>query len=180
MCYSRPFWSYKYKKSVVRYEVGLCRKKGDICWWNGPYEPGDCNDGMISEDSLITMLEPGELCKTDKGYHGSAPKFVRFPGRVYDNLRMRTMRARVRSRQKMVNKQLKNWAILSVPYCHDLYWHGTVFGTVITLLQLSFEHNPLFSVEYNKGKLFIYLALAKPALPGQFDLLVSSQSKEKS
>ena len=27
-------------------------------------------------------------------------------------------------------------------------------------------------------KLFIYLALAKPALPGQFDLLVSSQSKE--
>jgi hypothetical protein len=30
-----------------------------------------------------------------------------------------------------------------------------------------------------KGHLFIYLALAKPALPGQFDLLVSSQSKEK-
>ncbi len=28
-----------------------------------------------------------------------------------------------------------------------------------------------------KEKLFIYLALAKPALPGQFDLLVSSQSK---
>jgi hypothetical protein len=28
------------------------------------------------------------------------------------------------------------------------------------------------------GKLFIYLALAKPALPGQFDLLVSSQRKE--
>jgi hypothetical protein len=33
---------------------------------------------------------------------------------------------------------------------------------------------------FYKGKLFIYLALAKPALPGQFDLLVSSQSKEKS
>jgi hypothetical protein len=31
-----------------------------------------------------------------------------------------------------------------------------------------------------KGHLFIYLALAKLALPGQFDLLVSSQSKEKS
>jgi hypothetical protein len=30
------------------------------------------------------------------------------------------------------------------------------------------------------GDLFIYLALAKPALPGQFVLLVSSQSKEKS
>ncbi len=30
------------------------------------------------------------------------------------------------------------------------------------------------------GDLFIYLILAKPALPGQFVLLVSSQSKEKS
>jgi hypothetical protein len=28
------------------------------------------------------------------------------------------------------------------------------------------------------AKLYKYLALAKPALPGQFDLLVSSQSKE--
>jgi hypothetical protein len=33
---------------------------------------------------------------------------------------------------------------------------------------------------YEKGDLFIYLALAKPALPGQFILLVSFQSKEKS
>jgi hypothetical protein len=32
---------------------------------------------------------------------------------------------------------------------------------------------------YYKGHLFIYLALAKSALHGQFDLLVSSQSKEK-
>jgi hypothetical protein len=34
------------------------------------------------------------------------------------------------------------------------------------------------AVKKPKGTLFIYLALAKPALPGQFDLLVSSQSKE--
>ncbi len=31
---------------------------------------------------------------------------------------------------------------------------------------------------YILEKLFIYLALAKPALPGQFDLLMSSQSKK--
>jgi hypothetical protein len=35
--------------------------------------------------------------------------------------------------------------------------------------------HPIF--QYMK-KLFIYLALAKPALPGQFVLLESSQSKE--
>ncbi len=35
----------------------------------------------------------------------------------------------------------------------------------------------LIMVEINMEKLFIYLVLAKPAPPGQFDLLVSSQSK---
>ncbi len=130
--------------------VGLCMIMGDICWWNGPYEPGDWNDGMIFEDLLITMMEPGERCKIDKGYHGSAPEFVRCPSGIYDDLGMRAMQARVRSRQEMVNKRLKNWAIiLLTPYCQDLRLHQTVFDTVITLLQLFFEYNPLFSVEYN-------------------------------
>jgi hypothetical protein len=52
-------------------------------------------------------------------------------------------------RQETVNERLKNWAILVTPYCHDLKLHQTVFAAVIALLQLTFEYNPLFSVEYN-------------------------------
>ena len=65
MGYSKPFWSYKFKKSGVRYEVGLCIKTGDICWWNGPSEPGSWNDEMIFKDALVSMLEYGERCETD-------------------------------------------------------------------------------------------------------------------
>jgi len=43
---SKPFWSFKFKKSGMRYEVGLCIKTGEICWWNGPYELGDWNDNF--------------------------------------------------------------------------------------------------------------------------------------
>ena len=57
MGYSKPFYSFKFKKSGVRYEVGLCIKTGDICWWNGPYEPGIWNDEMIFKDALKSMLE---------------------------------------------------------------------------------------------------------------------------
>ncbi len=42
MGYCKPFWSYKFKKSGLRYEVGLCILTGDICWWSGPYAPGVC------------------------------------------------------------------------------------------------------------------------------------------
>jgi len=83
MGYSKPFYSHKFKKSGVRYEVGLCIKTGDICWWNGPYEPGIWNNEMIFKDALLSMLEYGERCETDGGYRGSAPDFVKCPKGVW-------------------------------------------------------------------------------------------------
>ncbi len=53
--------------------------------------------------------------------------------------------------------------------------------TCLVLIPLPYEdsRNGEKGLGSNKSeKLFIYLALAKPALPGQFVLLVSSQSKE--
>ncbi len=149
MGYSKPFWSYKFKKSGARYEVGLCIKTGDICWWNGPYEPGIRNDGMIFKDELVSILEYDKRCETDGGYEGSAPEFVKCPKGVCGESGKHAMQQKVRSRQETVNKRLKNWAILVTPYCHDVKLHQTVFAAVIALLQLSFEYNPLFSAEYN-------------------------------
>jgi hypothetical protein len=62
---------------------------------------------------------------------------------------MCAMQQKVRSRQETVNKRLKDWAVLVTPYHHDLKLHQTVFAAVIALLQLSFEYQLLFSVEYN-------------------------------
>jgi hypothetical protein len=146
---SKPFYSHKFKKSGVRYEVGLCIKIWDICWWNGPYEPGIWKDEMIFKDALLSMLEYGERCETDGGYRGSAPEFVKCPKGAWRESGKWAMQQKVRSRQETVNEQLKNWAILTTPYRHDLKLHQTVFAAVILLLQLSFEYNPLFSVEYN-------------------------------
>ena len=95
------------------------------------------------------MLEYGERCETDGGYQGSAPEFVKCPKGVWGESGKWAMRQKVRSRQETVNERLKNWAILVTPYCHDLKLYQTVFAAVILLLQLSFEYNPLFSVEYN-------------------------------
>jgi hypothetical protein len=104
MGYCKRFWSYKFKKSGVRYEVGLCMKTGDICWWNGQYEPGVWNDGMIFADSLKSHLELGERCKMDAGYLGGAPEFVKCPGGVWGESLKHAMQQRVRSRQETVNK----------------------------------------------------------------------------
>ena len=77
--YEKPFYSYKFKKSGLRYEVALCIKTGDICWTAGPYLPGIWNDNMIFNNGLVYQLEAGERCETDDGYRGSAPVYVKLP-----------------------------------------------------------------------------------------------------
>lgn len=149
MGYNKAFWSYKFKKSGLRYEVALCIKTGDICWWSGPYAPGVWNDGSIFKDGLVGYLEPGERVETDRGYQGSAPTHVKCPGNMTSDPNTEGMQQRVRSRQETVNARFKNWAILSTPYRHDPLEHQTVFGAIVVLTQLSFTSNPLFSVVYN-------------------------------
>ena len=79
MGWSKNFYSNKFKKSGLRYEVGLCIKTGDICWWSGPYAPEIWNDGSIFKNGLVTHLKPGERVETDRGYRGSAPQYVKCP-----------------------------------------------------------------------------------------------------
>ena len=148
--YLKLDYSFKFKKSGVQYEVCLCTKTGDICWWSGPYAPGIWNDGMIFKHDLVKYLERGERCETDKGYRGSAPEFVRCPGGVEESSdpAVQKMQARVRNRQETVNERFKNWGILVTPYRHS-FSHQRVFGAIAVLTQLTFKYNPLFEVEYN-------------------------------
>ncbi len=58
----------------------MCIKTGNICWWNGPYQPCDWNNQMIFKDALAKNLEVGERCETDRAYRRSAPIIVQCPG----------------------------------------------------------------------------------------------------
>jgi hypothetical protein len=150
MGWKKPYYSYKFKRSGYCYEVGLCIRTGDICWWNGPYEPGEWNDEMIFKDALAKKLEFAEQCGMDRGYQGSAPGKVKCPdGLLADpDDGVKAMSARVRSRQETINERFKNWGILNNPYRHNIFAHQAVFGAIVALTQLSLRANPLFSVEY--------------------------------
>ncbi len=83
------------------------------------------------------------------GYQGSAPMYVKCPGVIEADPEKADMQQRVRNHQEMVNKQFKNWVILSTPYCHQFIEHQTVFGAIVVLTQLSFANKTLFQVDYN-------------------------------
>jgi hypothetical protein len=128
----------------------LCIRSGNICWWNGPYEPGDWNKEMIFKDALAKNLEEYERCEMDRGYRRSALGLVKCPGGLLadPDPSVKAMSARVRSRQETVNERFKNWEILNAPYRHNIFKHQIVFGAIVCLTQLSLQDNPLFSVDY--------------------------------
>ena len=147
--WTKKFHSFKFKKCGLRYEVGLNIKTGDICWWNGPFEPGTYNDNTVFQKGLLGWLEDGKRVETDMGYIGSEPMFVKYPGTVNEHFDKKAMQQRVRSRQETVNKRLKQWNILKAAYRHNLMDHQDVFAAIAVLTQLSIENRErLFDVEY--------------------------------
>ncbi len=101
--HEKPFFLYKFKKSGFRYKVALCIKTGDICWWAGPYLPGNWNKNMIFQDGLVHILEEGERCEMDDGYQGSAPMYAKCHGVIEADPEKAEMQQRVRNRQETVN-----------------------------------------------------------------------------
>jgi hypothetical protein len=99
-------------------------------------------------DSLVSKLEPGEWCETDRGYQGSTPIYAKCPDVLEADLNTEEIQQRVQSWQETINERFKNWEILPTPHRHNLLEHHTVFGAIVVLTQLSFAANPLFTVAY--------------------------------
>lgn len=147
MSYMKEFYSHKFKKCGLRYEIGLNILTGDICWWLGPFEPGIWNDIKIFKECLQKELEPGERVQADQGYVGGYPDSVFCP--PFEAPDRREMTAIVRLRHETCNRRFKRWNILKAAYRHDLMDHNAVFGAIACLTQLSFHNGePLFPVEY--------------------------------
>ena len=146
----RKFFSFKFRKSGLRYEVALCIKTGWIAWINGPYPCGMYNDLQIFRDSLLSHLGPNERVEADDGYVGEAPQHIKCPKSFANPEETLAMQKRVRSRQETVNNRLKQWGCLNERFRHDTRKHGDVFRAVAVVTQLSIQNGePLFSVDYD-------------------------------
>ena len=112
------FYSFKFKKSGLRYEIGLCILTVDVVWINGPFEADDWVDLAIFRNSLKSNLEDGEIVEADDGYVGEAPEFVKCPASFTNPKETLFIQQRVLNRQEAVNKRMKNWRILKQVYHH--------------------------------------------------------------
>ena len=147
----KQWYSHKFKKAGVRYEVGLAIKTGDIVWLEGPLPCGNWPDIKIFRAALVHYLDKDERVEADDGYIGEDPATAKTPNMFTRKKEKLAIQARVRNRQETVNKRFKQWACLKDRFRHSTEKHSACFRAVAVLTQLSFEFGmPLFSVaEYD-------------------------------
>ena len=123
---------------------------GNIVWVNGPFAAGKYTDIEIFRLGLAHWLEEFERVEADDGYIGEAPQKVKCPGCMSNPDENQEMQNSVRARHESLNGRLKNWAILSTMYRHDLMEHGNVFWAIAVMTQIGINAGEkLFEVDYS-------------------------------
>ncbi len=117
-------------------------------WIQGPYPADKYTDIKIFNKILRHFLDSGEQVEADEGYVGHPDK-IKCPQNVGNLVEKWAIQGRVRACHKMLNRQLKNWGILSQVYQHNIMRHGDVFRACAVVTQLTIKNGePLFEVEY--------------------------------
>lgn len=138
--FSSKWFSHKFRGSGLRYEIGLCIRTGHIVWANGGYPCGEFSDLKLAREAYVLSVNVGELTLADKGYKDDI--FFLLPSEQNSSYHKLIM-----SRHETVNKRIKQFNILKMPFRNNLEKHPSVFHAVVNITQLIIENGePLFSV----------------------------------
>jgi hypothetical protein len=161
--FDKKWYSHKFKKPAVKYELTSCIKTGDIVAFNGPFR-GGMDDISIFRFGLRKALAPGELVMADKGYSGDTKTFT--PDDVEDDddyededdNPTRIVMKRIGMRHETINSRLKQWqAALKKVWRHSVAKHHLAFRSIVVLTQLLHENgHPFYDVKGKSSLLFLY------------------------
>ena len=133
-----PFWfSHKFKRAGLTYEIGLNVHTADSCWAYGGF-PAAVNDLTLAKRGVLSVLPAGELIIADKGYKGEPHRIIT-PIDDYStnfNYQHKIMM----TRQECVNKRVKDWHFMSATWRHGWESHIRTFYAVIALTQIKLEN----------------------------------------
>ncbi len=145
--FDRKWYSHKYTKAGLRYEIGVCIQTGWIVWTNGPFACGPNHDLTIFRSALEGMLLPWEMVEADQGYRGHPRIRPRYEEGV--SMVQYIAKGRARARHEGINSLFKIFGILKYPFRHNIEKHGRVFRAIATITQVKLKNEqPTFDVHY--------------------------------
>lgn len=139
------YYSHKFHKAALNYELGVSVFKNQLVWINGPF-PAAINDITVyREHGLKEKVPAGKKLIADNGYRGEKDT-IATPS-IYDDEDLKIFKRRARARQESFNQRIKIFQCLSNRFKHPISKHKTVFESVCVIVQYQIESdNPLFDV----------------------------------
>jgi hypothetical protein len=138
------YYSHKYNKAAVDYEIAISVYTQQVVWISGPY-PAATHDITIYRNDLMAKIPPGKRVIADKGYIGE-PETVSAPN-SHDAPALRKFKGRARARQETFNARMKTFGCMATTFRNKLFRQKIAFEAVCVICQYQLENgSPLFDV----------------------------------
>ncbi|KAG7342239.1 DDE superfamily endonuclease [Nitzschia inconspicua] len=142
----RTFYSHKYNKAGVNYELGVAIAYPRLVWMNGPFRAGKSDVKIFREKGLKERLQSiGKKAIGDRGYSGHPNECSTY--NAHDCRGVRKFKSRALKRHETFNNMTKRFDCLSGRFRHGVDQFGTCFEAICVICQYQLEDDmPLFDV----------------------------------
>ena len=147
---STGWYSAKYNKAGLAYEIAIAIHHNKVVWINGPFPAGQNDKKIFPEpDGLMSKILPGKKVIADEGYRGE-PDIVATRNN-FDSKFMKKFKGRAKARHESFNSRLKAFHVISEPFRghgdERMEKHKAVFEACCVIVQYEMDNgHPLFDV----------------------------------
>lgn len=134
------YYSHKYGKAGLCYELGISLWEGRLVWLNGPFPAGFSDRKIFKEFGLKEKLKTtGKKGIADGGYTGH-PNQLSTPNNRHDDKNVKTFKSRALKRHEKFNGMTKEFDCLSDRFRHSKDRFRDCFEAICVICQYQLEN----------------------------------------
>ena len=140
---SSGWYSQKFNKAGLAYELGVSVYHDKICWCSGPYPAGQ-NDIRIfrKKNGLMSKIPDNKRVIADEGYVGEPTKVA--TKNEFDPPEVVDLKRRAKARQESVNQKMKSFSILNETFRttgkQRMIKHQSAFEACLVIVQYELDN----------------------------------------
>lgn len=133
------YYSHKYNKAGMNYEIGISLSECRVVWLNGPFKAGANDVKIFARYGLKQKLQQTyKKAIGDKGYVGHPEEVSTY--NIHDNRSVNNFKSRALKRHETFNGLTKRFDCLNHRFRHTPYRFKTCFEAVCVLCQYQIEN----------------------------------------
>ena len=137
------YYSHKFNRAALAYEVALSIFTSHVVWVSGPFPAGTQDPEIFAmPGGLKDKIRDGKKVIADSAYKRKTLPMIS-ANNFADSPDVRLFKRRVRARQESIFAKMKVFGILTSTFRHGEDFHCVVFEAIAVIIQYKIEVTPL-------------------------------------